>query len=136
MRIMDARMYTLSGDNLKNFDEGINAIMDPFFTHSARVRLVSETLGKEVYGTNMGLVSLIQQASNNPEITSHCLRLAESMDRSLRFQEELMESIEAILIDMKSVAEAVLGLFEAMTEHDRQGLPVASDGDVKLEIDG
>lgn len=127
MYMPDDYIYLLTGDTLKDFDQSMNGIIDPFVTHQNRLSRLVIGSGKEVHEIGMGFISLIQQASSNPEILELCERLAESMDKQLTYYEEFKEACDSILGDVVEINQNIVQLFERMV-CERQGLPMEEAG--------
>lgn len=128
MYMAEEYIYLLTGDTLKDFDESMNDIVDPFVTHTNRLgRLISGT-GNEMQEIGMGFVSMMAEATSHPETLEVCERLAESMDKQLAYYEEFQEVCEILLDDIVSVHQNVVDLFEKTVCQERQGLPVGKAG--------
>jgi hypothetical protein len=114
MSMSDDYIYLLTGDTLKEFDEEMNRIIDPFITHTNRLERLVSGSGKAIHEMGMGFVNVIQRATSNPEILETAYEIAESMDQQLSYYEDFDEACRQLLQDLVEVNQSVVSLFEKM----------------------
>lgn len=122
----DMYIYLLTGDEVQRFDQQMSEIVEPFITHTRRISRLAESSSVKSFRTTMDLLALIQKSVGVPEIMEESTRLLNQMEGVISFLEEFGDGLEDALMDIATITDNILRLFEASVCYEWQGLPADS----------